>query len=67
MHKLGDPASNSIKDMLWTTFSLKIWKQNGQSWSTCSSQWPTCRYGIWHCPMPWCTTTPSLVILHQIA
>jgi len=28
-------------------------------------QWPS--YGTRHCAMPWCTTTTSLVILHQIA
>jgi len=27
--KFGDPASNSIKDILWTMFSLKNSKQNG--------------------------------------
>jgi len=49
--------------MLWTTFSLKNLETKWPlSWN--SPQWP--RYGIWHCPMPWCTTTPCLVILHQI-
>jgi len=30
-----------------------------------TSQWHS--YSIWHCTMSWCTTTSSLVILHQIA
>jgi len=28
--KFGDPASISIKDIVWTMFSVKIWKQNGR-------------------------------------
>jgi len=28
--KFGDPASHSIKDMLWTFSLKKNWKQNGR-------------------------------------
>jgi len=42
--------------MLWTRFSFDLLKSR--------SQWHS--YGIWHCPIPWCTNTLSLVILQQI-
>jgi len=29
-NKFGDPASNSIKDMLGQCYLLKMWKQNGR-------------------------------------
>jgi len=46
------------------TFALKNLETKWPlSW--CSSQWP--RYSTWHCPMPWCTTTPNLVILLQMS
>jgi len=50
--------------MLWTTFSLKNLETK---WllSKSRSQWPS--YDTRHCPTAWCTTTPSSVILHQIA
>jgi len=42
-----------------------LWKWFFYYFTKCRSQWPS--YSTRHCTVQWCITTPTLVILQQIA